>query len=434
MYFCVTIRVTKISTKMSVNFKAVILPHQRRSDGSNSVRIRVTHNKESKWIKTNIVLSAKEQTKDGKPKSKAVIKPAEDLIERMTKVVNGIDMYKLQKMSIDEVVCYIDRELQEPEDFRLDFIEYGREVASRKRSGTAQSYKVIMNAFERFFKGKHPDISEITVRKLREFEKFLNEENSIRVDWRTGKIKKTGKPKGTRAVSLYMSGIRHIYKCARLDFNDPDLGLFPIPNDPFEYYSIPKRPTPKHRDVSPEVIQLMIDTRHKYQGRVRMTLDAFLISFGLFGMNAIDMFTCAKPKGDMLKYNRTKTRYRRDDEAEMMVKIEPCIQKIMDDYRDSERCFDYYRRYSSKDSFMEALNDSLRIWIKDNDLDTFTFYSARHSWATIGASKRCRISWDVISAGLCHINQRKTDSIYINQDWELLWEANKKILGLFKWE
>lgn len=420
---------------MSVSFKAVLLPHQRRADGSNIIRIRVTHNRESRWIKTNITLSAKEQTKDGKPRSIAVMKPAETLVERMTDVVNDIDMYKLQKMSIDEVVDLVNSSLEEPEEFRLDFVEYGREVASRKRAGTADMYLVTMNALERFFKGKHPDISEITVRKLREFEKFLKEENSIKVNWRTGEVIKTKKPKGERAVSFYMSAVRHIYKCARLDYNDPDLGLFPIPNDPFEYYFVPKQPSAKHRDIPMEVIQLMIDTRHNYQGRVRMAVDAFLISFGLYGMNAIDMFTCAKPKDGILIYNRTKTKYRRDDDALMKVKIEPCIQKIMDDYRDSSRCFDYYKRYSSKESFALGINGGLKLWIEEHKLDKFTFYSARHTWATLGAGKQCNINWETISAGLCHVNQsRRVDAIYIRQDWELIYDANKKILGLFDWK
>jgi integrase len=231
-----------------------------------------------------------------------------------------------------------------------------------------------------------------------------------------------------------MAALRHVYHSARLDYNDPDLNSFPIPNDPFEYYAVPKSPVPRHRDIPMEVIQLMIDTRKQYGSRVRIALDAFLISFGLCGMNAIDMFTCAKPKKGLLVYNRTKTKNRRDDKSEMRVMIEPCIKKIMDEYKDKDRCFDFYKRYSSMESLHRALNAGLKIWAEKHKLDKFTFYSARHSWATIGAGKKCGISWDTISAGLCHVNPKRVDAIYINQDWELIWDANKKILGLFKWE
>lgn len=407
-----------------------------RQDGTNIVRIRVTHKKQSKWIKTNITLYPQDMTKAGKPKNASVMRPALDLMDRMKEQTDKIDMYKLEAMSVDEVVEYINNALKEPEKFRLDFVEYGRLVASRKSKGNATTYNVAMNALERFFKGRHPDISEITVRNLRAFEQYINEENVVKVDWRTGKQKTIRKKKGNRAAPLYLSNIRHIYKCARIEFNDPDLGLFPIPNDPFEYYSVPKTPAAKHRNIEPEVIQLMIDTRHKYLGRVKMAVDAFLISFGLCGMNAADLFSCKKPKKNgILIYNRQKTAERRDDGAEMRVMIDPRIKEIMKDYADKDRCFDYHKRYKDKDIFTTALNQGLRRWIKDNRQEDFTFYSARHSWATIGRGKKCNISKDIITAGLCHVDEsNRTDDIYINFDWELLWDAQKTILDVFDWK
>ena len=437
-YFLCTFVLQNVLQKlvqMSVVFQPVVLPHQRKSDGTNLIRIRVTHQRKSKWIKTNITIYPSDMTKDGKLKNYSALRPAYDLIEKMSRVIDKVDMFKLESMNVDEVVDYVNNVLMEPEKFRLDFIEYGRLVASRKSSSNATTYNVAMNALERFFKGKHPDISEITVRNLRAFENFINEEKVVKVDWRTGKVKLLRKDKGNRAASLYLSNIRHIHKCARIEFNDPDLGLFPIPNDPFVYYSVPKAPSAKHRDISPDTIQLMIDTRHKYEGRVRMAIDAFLISFGLCGINAADLFVVSKPKRDILIYNRQKVKERRDDDALMKVRIVPCIMKIMQEYADKDRCFDYYKRYKDKDIFTTALNQGLRRWIKDNKQDDFTFYSARHAWATIGASKRCGISWDVIGCGLCHVNQsQKINAIYINQDWEVLWDANKKILGTFDWE
>lgn len=419
---------------MGVNFQATILPHQRRADGSNIVRIRVTHNGKSKWIKTNIVLSSAEQTKAGKPKSVAVMKPAYKLIEKMQEVVNGIDMYKLASMSVDEVVLLINSQLEEKESFRLDFYEYGLLVGTRKSAGNAPNVSVAMNALLRFFKGRHPDISEITVRNLRAFEDYINSEKKMVYNSKKGKAILTRTPKGKRAAPSYLAVIKHVYRCARVEFNDPDLGLFPIPNNPFEYYTIPKNPAPKHRDVSPDVIQLMIDTRKDYQGRVRLAIDAFLISFGLCGINAADLFSCAPPKKRVLQYNRQKVADRRDDAAEMQVRIEPCIAKIMKDYKDTSKCFNYHRIYANKNNFTTSLNGGLRIWQTDHKQQDFTFYSARHSWATIGASKKCGTSRDIISMGLCHSSANKVDDIYIKKDWELLWDANKKILELFDWK
>jgi hypothetical protein len=37
--------------------------------------------------------------------------------------------------------------------------------------------------------------------------------------------------------------------------------------------------------------------------------------------------------------------------------------------------------------------------------------------------------------GMCHKDEkRKVDNIYVKFDWEQLWDAQKVILDVFKWE
>lgn len=420
---------------MSVTINPVIREHLWKDDGTNFVRIRVTHKRKSRFIKSNIVVTKSDLTRAGDIKSLSVLNSVGDLMKKIRKVVNDIDTYDVDAMNVNEVVARIEAELKKPERFVLDFIDFGFKVASKKSTGTASTYHVALNALLRFFNNKHPDISEITVRSLRAFEEFIRNEKVVKVDWRKGTSKTIKKSKSSgRAASLYLACIRHIYKSARIEYNDPDLGLFPIPSDPFEYYSIPKAPTSKHRDIPIETIQMLIDTRKELTGRQRMSVDAFLISFGLCGMNAVDMYSCAKvKKNNILHYCRTKTKNRRDDDAEMWVKVHPCIKKIMDDYADDQLCFNFYRRYSRMDTFHTALNTELKRWANTYKQTPFTFYAARHSWATIGRSKRCNVDAKVITAGLCHVDST-VDDIYINFDWEQLWDAQKKILDVFRWE
>lgn len=420
---------------MAVTYRPVLLDHLWKEDNTNFVRIRVTHQRKSRYIKTNILCHKDDLNRSGDIKTGSILDSISDLLKKMRSITNGIDTYDIEAMSVDEVIKLIDEGLKKPERFVLDFVDFGYKVAERKSAGNAQTYYVALNALVRFFGGRHPDISEITVRNLRRFEEYLRNEKVVKVDWRTGKEKTIKKDKGRRAPSLYLSNIRHIYKSARLEFNDPDLGKFPIPVDPFEYYSVPKTPASRHRDIPVEVIQMMIDTRESVTRRQRMAVDAFLISFGLCGMNAADMFSCGKPKRNgVLYYQRQKTTKRRDDGAEMWVKIHPCIREIMNEYMDSERCFSYHRMYSNKDVFTTALNQGLRGWQKKFKQQDFTFYSARHSWGTIGSSKRCNIDAKVITAGLCHVDESsRTDDIYVKFDWELLWDAQKTILDVFKW-
>lgn len=422
---------------MSTTIKPILLDHHWKDDGTNFYRVLITHNRLKRYVKTNVLVTKEDLNRSGRVTTLSVLTKIDKLVTDMREIVGAINMYTLESMTVDEVVDYIEAKMKGPEKFVLDFVEFGYKVAEKKSKGNAKTYYVALNALVRFFNGRHPDISEITVRNLRAFEEYIKEENVVKVNWRTGESKQLKrKKKGGRAASLYLASIRHIYKCARIEFNDPDLGKFLLPVDPFEYYSLPKIPATKHRAVPVEVIQRMIDTREKYRGRQRMAVDAFLISFGLCGINPADMFRCDKPKKGVLHYFRQKTEKRRDDRAEMWVKIHPCIQKIMKDYEDADRCFDYYKRYANKDVFITALNQGLKLWQEKEKMgvERFTFTAARHSWATIGSGKLCDIKESVITVGMCHVDEdRKTDNIYIKFDWEELWDAQKKILDVFKW-
>lgn len=423
--------------KMSTTATPVLLDHHWRDDGTNYYRVRITHQRKSRYIKSNILVSRKDVAKSGKIKTVQIQDLLDDLMKKIRKALNEMDTFELKKMTIEEVVSNIEGKLAGDEKFKLDFIEYGYKVAAKKSAGNAKTYHVALNALLRFFKGRNPDIGEISVKNLYAFSEFIQNEEVVKVDWRTGEEKKLkGKKKGGRAASLYLANIRHIYKSARKEFNEPDKGKFPLPADPFDYFDMPKAPASRHRDIPVEVIQHMIDTRRKYTGRQRMAVDAFLISFGLCGINPADMYRCDKPKKGVLHYYRQKTEKRRDDQAEMWVKVHPCIKEIMSDYEDADRCFDYYKRYATKDVFITALNQGLKLWQEKElkDVAKFTFTAARHSWSTIGSGKRCNIKESVITAGMCHVDEdRKVDNIYIKFDWELLWDAQKTILDVFKW-
>lgn len=426
---------------MSTSVNPVLLDHHWKDDGTNFYRLLLIHNRKKKYLKTNILVTKSDLSRGGKVKTLAVRTAIDDLVLRIRKIVADINMYDLESMSVEEVAKHIEIKEKAPEKFMLDFYDFGMTVACGKSEGTRVCYRSALNALLRFFKGRHPDISEITVRNLRAFEAYLRtEETIVKNKFREGPIKpkkdKERKKKTDATYHAYLARLRHVYQCARMQFNDPDLGLFPLPVDPFDYYSVPKSPASQHRNLSVNTIQKMIDTRKSLEGSQRFAVDVFLISFGLCGINIADMFVCSKPNEDgILYYNRKKTEKRRGDKAEMRVKVYPCILEIMKEYLDDGQCFNFYKRFTMKKTMNKAVNIGLRKWQADNGEKDFTFYSARHSWATIGKSKLCNIDKGIITAGLCHVDaNNKTDDVYIQFDWELLWDAQKKILDVFKWK
>ena len=420
---------------MSVTVDYVILPHLKKEDGTNFIRLRITHKRKSKYIKTNITIEPEDLTRSGNLKHQGKKDLADDEVKKWRTAINELTTYALAEMNVGEVVEKIKAKLTEMEGFRLDFIEYGMQLAEKMKPASGHNYRVALRCLLRYF-GHHPDISEITVKAMNGFEEFIKNENR-QVYHRGKKIlyEKKDQPKGGRAISMYLGAVRTIYRRARQQFNEPDRGVFPIPVDTFEYYKVQRRSSSKHRDIPLEWLQLMIDQRKGLRGRQRLAIDTFLISFGLMGMNSVDMFlSMEKPKNDILHYFRTKTTDVRDDNAEMFVRIEPCIKEIATEYFDRVRAFDFYKRYVSPFGLNCAINKGLKSWIDNNKLKHFTFYAARHTWGTVAGSKDVALDYRVITQGMCHAaDSLQVDNIYVRPDWERVWEANAKVLAQLKW-
>ena len=116
--------------------------------------------------------------------------------------------------------------------------------------------------------------------------------------------------------------------------------------------------------------------------------------------------------------------------AEMSVMVESCITELVEKYRDKTgaRMFDFYHRYSSEKSFNHALSNGLKHF-------GITFYAARHTWATIARSAAVGIDKYTVHEALNHSDpEMRITDMYIERDWKVIWNANKKVLKRFKWK
>lgn len=418
---------------MSVTFSYVILPHQRKEDGTNFIRIRVTHQRRSKYIKTAISVEPADLTRSGKLKHQGKIDLAQDEIRKMREITDKMPTYSLSAMDVGEVVEHIRVKLEEGKGFRLNFVQYGREKVANMKESTGKGYLSSLNSLVRFL-GHEPDISELSVKMLRDWEAFILKEGKMVLNVRTGALKETDKRKGVGCVRHYTSTLCALYRMARKEFNEPDRGLFRIPIDIFEYYDPPKAKPAEHRDIPAEWVQMMIDQRVGLKGTERLGVDVFLISFALMGVNIVDLYTMGKPNGGVLHYFRTKTKDSKADRAEMFVRIEDCVRPLCDAYKGKELAFDFSTRYNDKDNFTVVVNRGIRLWIARNKLaKDFTFYSARHTWGTLASSKAVEIDSRVVTDAMTHSSRNAMDDVYIRKDWERVWDANAKVLSLFNW-
>lgn len=400
-----------------ITFAPVIYNQFKRRDGSLVVKIRITYKRQSKFLPTNIIVRAEQLTKSLKLRDPSTRAKVNELVVRMERSVSELDLFALQGMTIDDVANYVIR--SQNGRFELDFVDFGLTFVKEKGGKPGKDYRCALNALISFIGKDHFDISLITSSLMRNFERWL--------------VQKYGSH--ARSVSSYTSKIAFIHKQARLRYNNEESGEVFIKN-PFEFYKPPKQTPGRHIGKDIGLLNQMLAMRKELNGRERLGVDVYLISFGLMGMNCPDLYECQENKGGILHYYRHKTTERRYDKAEMYVRVDERVMAIATDYLDHSgtRVFDFHKRYKSYEYLGTAVNIGLKEFGERIAYpEKITLYSARHTWASI-ARNDAQVSKDLVNDGLCHVDDsmRVTDG-YIKKDWRPLWDANESVLNLLKW-
>lgn len=432
---------------MPTTFKAIVYADNKRMDGTYNIKIRVTHNRRTLKVSTNLYAEPKDLTRSLKIKNQQYIDKTDDIIREWRKIVAKLDA-AADLMDVKQIVEHIKYVETSGDEFRLDFISYGRTIAAAKSSGTGANYNIALNALCRFIEQDTLDVAKITPKLLADFEKFIEDEPVIRGDAKTGTAITHKSKTGGRAASLYLGCVRHIHNRAKEQFNDEATGIINIPQSPFNQYKIRKQPKPKKRATTAPTIQQIIDLPNfdrvcgpRGISRRDLARDCALLSFALAGMNAADLYDCGAQVFDrnekVIVYNRKKTRTRRDDNAEMHIRIEPCIAPLVEKYADKtgQRLFAFHKMYSSPAVFNSALKEGLKL-VEDavECPKHLTFYAFRHTWATIARSDMLRTDKYTVHEALNHVDaEMKNTDIYIDRDYRPIWSANADLLALFDW-
>ena len=415
-----------------LTIKAEIKKSELKVDGTYNVKIRFTLDRKVKRLSTNLFITSKDLTKSLKFKEDTSIKRA---IDRLVLYYRE-QCFKLQldqnHYSLDEIIEFLNGEQEKQQT--IDFIKFSREwIASTTIKG-APNYTTAINALVRFVGKEELDINLITLDFLESFKAFLNKEREIR----TKRLMQQGKRiPSNRSLSLYLISIKKLFNEAKKKYNKKEKNLILIPNSPFMELEIPKQEATRKRAISADIIKKLWklpykDMKKGYKSTCHYNLakDCFILSFCLMGINSADLYNATEMEGYTIVYNRTKTKDRRLDKAQMKVDIPRLILPLVEKYKDKtgKRLFNFYQYYADEKDFNKAINYGLKEICTILEIDDLEYYAARHSWATIALNK-VGIDKYIVHAALNHIDDAmKVTDIYIERDFVNENKANAKVV------
>lgn len=407
---------------------AVILPHHRKKDVTWNVKIRITQQSRSVYIDTDVYAGKRDLDSKGKLKQIFIDRYLTETLNKFRCYLNDVDHKSWTAERIKEFIIKKQNTIKVQD---IDFIgfcfDYVKKLESEGRYTSAIPLKTVSNSLKDYTKGMlSPD--EITSRFLKRYEEYLRTERSLtRINQFGQPVVTVNKPLSDSGIFKHMANLRLLFNECKNRYNDEDAGLMVICNNPFAKYKIKPTRKEKIRNASIEdLVKVYLYDPDPDAPREELAKDMFLLSFFLCGMNSVDFYNYPLiPRKGRIEYNRSKTKSMRADGAFISIKVPEIAVDILKKYTEG-----FKSRFADARSFNKAINIGLKR-IGEKLGFTASFYSARHTFATV-ARNDCRCSKDDVALALNHIDiENKVTDGYIAKDWGIVDEVQEKVLKLF---
>lgn len=409
---------------------AVVFKHQKKSDGTFPVKIRITQFSKSVYIPTDIFAPGKFVDRKYKMKQSFIEAEVAPLLTRLRSYIpkSMSDHYEVSRIK-EHLLDRQEKEGRVTESGSINFVsfceEYIEKMETDGRVNSAIPMRTVLNSVIDYA-GNNLHPREITSRWLIGYEVYLRGQRTMSRRDQFGRMSTVCRP-GLSDAGLFkhMANLRTMFNACCLRYNDYDSGEVVIANQPFVRYKVkPTRVNKKRHLTIDEMVDLYRAPTDGY--REVIAKDMFFISFFLCGMNSVDIFQCidSTVTGDRLEYRRSKTKHR-EDGAFISISVPDCARELWEKYSGK-----ISKAYGGSRTFNKALNIGLSTLGERCGVEA-TFYFARHTFATI-ARNDCGCSKDDVAAALNHVDQstRITDR-YIAKDWSKIDHVQSAVLHFF---
>lgn len=394
-------------------FKAVV--RWPRADGFYSVYIRVTHRRQTLFIKTDKMLTKRELTRKGEIADAFVLQFCTQKILEYQERLNRHDISQWNGAQVVEF-------LTTPDEI-ISFSDYGRKHIDRLidngQERSAKNYQLALQHMERYFGTTQVKFAQLT---------------SVNVNKWIATLSGTA-----RAKEMYPVCIRQIFRAAIDELNDYDNGIIQIKTNPWGKVKIPAADLPNKKAITAEACRAFfaapLPESKMADPLPALGRDVAMMCLCLAGMNTVDIFNLRKEDyyGGIIHYKRAKTTKSRRDDAYIEMRVPEVIKPLFDKYRagdHTDRLFRFCDRFSTSDSFCANVNTGIKKICKSMGMPQerwYCVYTFRHTWATT-AQNDCGATLAEVGFAMNHSHGYTITRGYVRPDFTPAWELNEKVI------
>lgn len=314
---------------------------------------------------------------------------------------------RLEGYSLRDIVCRF-RESRRITVFAYVEMQAARLEANGKL-GTARNYRRALGSFSDFLGGRDIPFSLLDERLVGRYDDWLR---------RRGVVRNT--------VSFYMRILRAVYNKAVKEDIVPQA-------DPFRHVYTGVDQTCK-RAVGEDVVVRLRQLDLAHSPSLALARDIFIFSYCTRGMAFVDIAFLRKQDvaGDTIRYVRRKTGQR------LVIRIEPCIAKLIGRYAGTGPMSGYVfpllssddpiRAFSQYRTALDYYNRRLKKLSGLLGLEVpISSYTSRHTWATTARNHNIPLS--VISAGMGHASEKTTQIYLASFENSVIDQANRSLIA-----
>lgn len=402
----------------------IIQQNNSRKDGRWLVVFRLTHKRKSVYIKTSHLITEAQLNKDRTIKQKFVITYlSEDINDLQRKIsLLGLKAETYTASQLKDILTADGKEI----DFMLFLDECFAEIQKTKKPNTVSTYRSTINHLKDYQSGRPLMSNEITSKYIKAFIEYVKTPRKI-VRYtgpeKTNRTEKTSNVVSGNSLYTVYFRFKKIFDMFKEKYNDDDLGIIRVPQNPFTKVPVPKMEATAKRSLKIEDIRKIRD----YQPLNRSEMigkNMFMIMFMMCGINAVDLKNNLYQSHGRLNYNRSKVESRRKDRGFISVAIPKEAKPYVDWYLSIKD------NWSNSKNLILAINKGLKSIAKNIGIDEgISTYYARHSFATI-ARNDCKKHKEDVSIALNHTDRdTSTTDIYIAPDWSIIDEVQNAVIS-----